>query len=510
MEVEKEKTFKINWYVVALILILVFAFAVRFYFFSLYKNQPVWWDESEHLVMAKHIAFGTPLTGWNATREIIVPLIFAFFFKLFHSEVAVRFSQLLFSMGIVFMTYLVGKEIFNKKIGLIAAFLMSVFYLNLFFTLRLGLEIIGPFFSLLTVYYFWKGYIKKEKQKIFIPLMAVFGVLAFMTNAKEGLLLISLFLFLLFTDKFKFLKNKHLWLAILIGLIVLAPYMLYYYHTVGHPLPRLMTQTASVQARLSEGGWNWNNFFSFPKFFTVYLQWPFFIIFLIGLFFILISLSLGFDLMLKEQAKKNSKYLFLILWAALPLITFSYFLGQSPGAYMEPRFMLEIFPAVFLITSNGFLKIYDWLKSYGKITALIVIILILFTGTFYQLRFGNITIKSKATSYLQVKEAALWMKENSQGDDWIISASVPQTTYYSERSVQGVGMSMNETEFNKIIQKLKPKFMTISAFEPHPKWYYEWPQKHTNSVKVVQAYTTQQNGQQKPLLVIYEFLNYDF
>ncbi|MBU2634235.1 MAG: glycosyltransferase family 39 protein, partial [Nanoarchaeota archaeon] len=225
MEKEK-KEFNFSWYIVLLILILIFAFTVRFYFFSDYKNQPIWWDESEHVLMAKHIAFGTPDTGYNASREIFVPLIFAFIFKIFNSELAVRFFQLLFSVGIVWLTYLVGKEIFNKKTGLIAAFIMAVFHLNLFFTLRFGLEIIAPFFALLTVYFFWKGYVKKENQKVFIPLMAVFAAFAFMSSAKIAFLLISMFLFLLITERFTFFKNKKLWFALIIFLILLTPYML--------------------------------------------------------------------------------------------------------------------------------------------------------------------------------------------------------------------------------------------------------------------------------------------
>ena len=49
---------------------------------------------------------------------------------------------------------------------IVIAFLMSVFYLNLFFTLRLGLEIIAPFLALLTVYFMFN----------FVPFIVVCNV----------------------------------------------------------------------------------------------------------------------------------------------------------------------------------------------------------------------------------------------------------------------------------------------------------------------------------------------
>ena len=506
---EGQKGFKINWYLVALIAVLLVAAGARLYFFDIYKNQPVWWDESEHLLMAKHIAFDTPKTGWNSGREILVPLIFSIFFKIFNSELFVRFIQVLFSLGIVFLTYLVGKEIFDRKIGLIASFMMGVFYLNLFFSLRFGLEMIAPFFALLTVYYFWKGYVKKEKP-LYIFLAAAFGALAFMASSKEGLLFLSILFFLIFTDKFKFLKNKYVWISLLIGLLLLAPSLLYYKNVTGEFLPRGSAVAAAVGGDLSEGQWSWRNFSFFINYFPTFLQLPFFLLFLVGLILVLLTIALGFDLMIKGEEKTTSKYLFLILWAAPPLFAFSYFLGIAPGNYGEPRFMLEIFPAIFLITAQGLMKIYDGIKKSKKGVAIFVILLILVIGAFYQLRLADSTIKGSSTSFLQIRDAALWMRGNSQEGDWIVSASTPQTTYYSERSVQGIAGDLKEEEFKEIVQALRPKFMVVSVFEPHPQWYMEWPNNNPSIVRPVQAYTTGQSGQEVPLLVIYEFINYDF
>ncbi|MEK6852787.1 MAG: glycosyltransferase family 39 protein, partial [Nanoarchaeota archaeon] len=274
-------------YLVFLILILILALAVRIYFFWQFKSQPLWWDESEHMLMAKHIAFGTPSTGWNESREIIVPLIFSFFFKLFQSEVAIRFIQLLLSLAIVFLTYLLGKEMFDKSIGLIASFLMAIFFQFLFWGLRFGYEIFGMVFLLLAILFFWKGYFKKEKN-YYIYLAAVFGALAVMTSSKEGLVALSVFVFLFLSDRFAFLKNKHFWITILVGIALTVPYMLYYKSTTGHFLPRASTTATAVTAAQEAGGWSWSNFFLFSFDMRTMLFLPFLIVFLIGLIYILV------------------------------------------------------------------------------------------------------------------------------------------------------------------------------------------------------------------------------
>jgi len=499
--------YNLDKYKVALVALVIFTILVRFYFFFKYAQQPVFWDESEHLVMAKHIAFDTPLTGWNASREIVLPLIYAFFFKLFNSEIVVRFVQLFFSIAAVLLTYFVGKEIFNKTVGLVAALGMSIFSEFLFWSLRFGLEPIGLTFSLLMILFFWKGYVKKQRQKLFLPLAAAFGALAVMSNAKEGVIIGALFLFLLFTDKFQFLKNKYIWISIVIALLVALPFMVYHYKTVGHPLPRLQTQSEAVSEQRAEGGWSWKNFFGYMAHFDNYLGLSFLIIFLAGLIYMFITLIIGFDLIIKGH-DEILRYVAVLLLAAAPLLLHSYFFGISPGAYLDPRIVLESFPAVFLIAGFGFTKIYDWLSKYKKELAYVIVAFLLIYAVFTQIKVASSTIESKSQSYQQVKESALWIKENSNSSDIVFAASAPQMTYYAERRIEGYPEKQVDYE-QKIIQ-LKPKYMVVSVFEQHPEYVYKWAEREQKAVKVARAYITEENGQQQPLLIVYEFISYEF
>ncbi|MCH7641279.1 glycosyltransferase family 39 protein, partial [Patescibacteria group bacterium] len=308
MEKEMDKKPKFNFYVLGLIVVILFALGVRIYFFSVYYDQPVWWDEGEHLTFAKSFVFDTPNTGWNSNREILAPIVFGLFLKIFNSEVFLRFIHVLLSTGMVYLTYLIGKEMFNKRIALIAALMMSVFYLHLFFTLRFGLEIIGPLFALFSVFFFWKGYVKKIG-KYNLYLAAIFVALAIMANAKEGAIAISIFLFLIFTDKFKFLRDKKVWISIIIILIVFSPFMIYYSNTTEYILPRLAVHSTIIQE--SSSVWDWGHFFFYTTFLDTYFQPPFYLFFLFGVGIIILNLVIGFDLMIKGESKENNKYLFI-------------------------------------------------------------------------------------------------------------------------------------------------------------------------------------------------------
>ena len=106
------------------------------------------------------------------------------------------------------------------------------------------------------------------------------------------------------------------------------------------------------------------------------------------------------------------------------------------------------------------------------------------------------------------------MKENSDINDIIVSASVPQHAYYSERTIYNFNVGglintyENESAFDERIKQVKPRFFIISVFEPGftPKWAYDWAQRHNDTAIPVKAYFADYT-QKQPLLIIYE-MNY--
>ena len=66
-----------------------------------------------------------------------------------------RLPNIIFGSLIVFITFLLGKEIFNRRTGLIAAFLSGLSAFNIFYNIEM--DIIATFFTLLSLYFFIKG-----------------------------------------------------------------------------------------------------------------------------------------------------------------------------------------------------------------------------------------------------------------------------------------------------------------------------------------------------------------
>src|SRR3989344_3270111 len=378
--------------------VILIAFIIRFYYFIQTYNQPLWWDEAEYMSMAKNILYGIPF-DFNPQRPILFPLLISLFLWL--GEGAVRFFiSFLPSLGIVIVTYLLGREIYNKEVGLIASFIMAVFWSLLFDTTRIHADVLGLFFSLLGVYLFWNGYLIKKSVKL-TSLGFLFMVLAFMVKVNMILTVLIVLIFLIITEKLEFLKEKILWKSVIWFFIPLIPFSIYNY----------------------------------LKFNTI-----------------------------------------------LPFIQ----------GYVDPTSLVSKFQSSFNWSILNFAYVYTY-----------KVFFVLFIGSYEQLKYNHELVKVKKNSYEPVKLAGLWIKEHSNKDDLILSKSVTQNTYYSERKTLGVPTDKEE------IKGLKPKYLVISVFEMHTQELLESIEKIKDHLQIVNAYFFDAEGKQ-PVLVVYGFKDYDF
>lgn len=487
MEVAEAKK-RFSLYTLALIAILLFALILRLKYFNL--GQPLWYDEAEYLSIAKNWAYNVPYE-FPRVRPVLFPLVVALLYKIHSgSEFIFRLIELLFSVGGVFLTYLLGKELYNRKIGLMAAFLMSVFYLHIFFSARILVDMPSMAMYTLVAYLFWRGHVKK-KSKPTILLMGILLGLGILLRFPVGIVAFVFLFFLLFTEKLKFVFDRHLWLSAFLCIAILLPYFIWFYFK--------FNQIAIISISYGKGLVIWD----YIRFFPTYLHSPlipnsFFhvliLLFLFGLIVLLANIILGFDLLTKEKKLKSD--LFLLFLILFPFIYFGYFI------HMEPRYMFYIFPGVFIVIGIALLKIYGYIAKYNKAIAISFVFIVLLFSGYHQIKFADFLIKSKENSYIQFKQAGLWLKEYSERDDVIISDGAPQLTYYSERKIIGWG---KEEDFLTYINEVKPRYMILSVLEKSPDWAYAWPQENTDKVKPVQAFYADQQKEQ-PILVIYGFI----
>ena len=112
-----------NPYNLLLVAILIFALILRLRYFILVGNQALWWDEASYGTLAKNLISqkwaGTPIVvGETNIRPLLFPIMWAGLIILKFPESAVRFLlEFIPSILSVFFVYLIGKEVFNKKIA---------------------------------------------------------------------------------------------------------------------------------------------------------------------------------------------------------------------------------------------------------------------------------------------------------------------------------------------------------------------------------------------------------
>jgi 4-amino-4-deoxy-L-arabinose transferase-like glycosyltransferase len=476
----------------ALLGILIISFIILIYYFNLTRSQPLWWDEAEYMSIASKWAFGIPYEV-SPQRPVLFPFFEFLLLKLSLSELLIKFILVLIPAWLcVLLTYLFVKDLYDIKVALIASFITSVSWIHLFYASRLMTDAIGLVFGLLALLFFWKGYIKKQS-KYFIWFTGFFiglSLLIRLTGIMYGAVIL---IFVLFTDKFKFIKNKDLWIMFGIFLLTIFPLFIWDYTTYSNPLAFRSGYGGPQGSSL--GWWMFQLFFDYPEL-------GFFIFFLIG-FVALIPFFISLDQIILGKSHERRNDLFIIISIVFTLAFFIYFVRQG-----ENRWLILMSIGIFVLCAKGIILVYDLVhKNVSKTLALIIILILLPFGAYFQLNHTDQIIKGKIDSYQQVKDSGLWLKENSNKTDIIISASNPQHTYYAQRKV--LSYPVNESDFSGYISKNNPRYLVVSIFEPSvSQWTYDWPQRHNNTLMPVKVYYLDPQ-QQQVAMVIYEFNNYN-
>jgi 4-amino-4-deoxy-L-arabinose transferase-like glycosyltransferase len=537
-----------NWfkdpYAKIFLIILIIAIILRFYLFIQTINQPLWWDAAEYLSAAKRWSIAPQMTDfWYYRRGFLWPLISAGFFITGLGEPGIRFITLLFSVGIIIVSYLLIKEMFNKKLALLTSIGLTLSWAVLFFTARPLTYIPGPFFILTSLYFFYKGYVLKQGNK-YIYISAVFFGLAIFTRMQNLIFLPIFFVFVFLKEKFRFLLNKRLWLSLLIILLILTPLIVVYWQHYGNPLFDILGYNLGVEAfateqivqrGVSEKGMQvvYRHLNDMPylvtgkssSFFGGLIR-PLFLLSFIGFIILLIEIVLGYDIIF--QSFDIQKKLFIALLIVL------FYLGMGYiGAVIYQGYMIPVLPFVFLLASFSLMKIGGAVNSYLKINKkiLYVIIVILFIAILIpNLIWGLQLINIKKTSFKEIKETGLWIKQRSDVNDLVISTSYPQVGYYSERPtyhishvIENLTLAVKAVkerdkitdEEEKILKedlhtyvlRENPRYLTLSIFQNSPPWTYEYPVEYNDTWIPVQAWFADKEKTQA-VAIIYENKNF--
>ena len=487
---------------IILLSIILIAFIIRLYYFNM--NQGVWWDEGEYLTRAKYYA-GSLISDqdlWSPRRPFLLIMLWAFIYKLGGTEIYIKLTELIFSIFGVYFTYLVGKEMYGKKTGIIAALGMSVVNLHLFLTARMLIELPAVTMSTLAIYTFYKYYIKEQTSKYLWLTGLLMGIAGFI-RASTVLVAIPIIAIILINERINFIKNKNIWKMAIAGFLTLFPYLIYLANRY-HTLNVFKKLTGIGEGRFNAPSEAINQIAHLKEYFLLVpyeLKLVFTIFLIVGLF-LFINLFLGFDLLINNKEKGLQRELLLFIWAIIYVLFFGLF---SPS-YSESRYFMYSFPAFFIIAGQGLEKITKLVYKINKNVIIIAITIILIIGLFSQINYGDNLIKSKAYSFAPLNPLGTWIKENSNKNEIMLSNSNQmEIMYYAERRIYGVAGS--EKDIFEAVEKYKPKYIIISTLFPdNPVWQYQYPQKYPEFLTPVFISFYDQE-QKQPAAGVYE-INY--
>jgi len=502
------------------IIILLIAFIIRILVYTKTQDQALWWDAADYMAAAKRWGLGLDTIDiWYYRRGMLWPLIGAFFFKIGLGELSIRFFIVLLSTGIVFATYQLISIMFDKRLALLTSIPIAISWVFIFFTGRPLTNLPATFFFLVALIYFWKGYVLDQGKRYFL-LFGLFYALACLVRMQYVMFAVSFLAMAIVKEKHKFIFNKWLWASILIFAIIFIPQFTMQNTYFGNPIKDLATyylgvggsETGEVGVALAKTSDLFIYFTNIPYvldantagYTSLAVVSLFYILFLIGFFLFFIDLFLGFDKIFTN--KLIQKKFFILFW----MITTFIFLGYI-APHLEQRYIMPLIPFLFMIAVYPIYLVIPKIREKFKIKDIYLMIAICAILIFLLMpnyNFGFNLIESKTLSYNEIKLAGAWIKANSEPSDIIIGGSLPQLSYYSERTVYPLHLGYrreiersDEQGLNQFVLENRPKYYSISTLERDPQWTFEYPGKYLEVLTPVQFY----GPQEQPILIIYQF-----
>ena len=440
---------KVEWGKALFISSLILSIILRFSLLNV--NKGLWWDEAVYLSLGRNILnkkyyIDVIASDKESFRSPFLPLISAFSL-LIDKEIVARLIVLLFSITGMITTYYLGKTLFDRKTGYLAATLLSSFPLYIFFgQMILSESIFVTFFSLSLLTF----YLGIEKEKKYLYYCGFLTGLSFLTKYFALIIPVLYILYILLRRKEKILLKKETWVSIGIFLLTISPWFIlgieYYNNPIGGMIKNIEVYSQAFVQPL--------NFF----FLNIYR--------IFGYCVVLIPISLYF--LLKDR---KPQHVLIVISIILPFLYFS----LSP--HKEMRYLVS-FSSVYAI---GIVYAIRRMKKYETLTISLLIFFII-QGYF----LGYQTIKENEDVGLALKEGSLFLKEITSPDEYVMSESYPYITYYSERIA--VRIPKDKKTFYSLIEEYNIKYIFINVNEPgNPDYFLN--ELRTKNFEEVKSFT---------------------
>jgi len=415
------RTRKIEYF----LLFIILFFSAFFRLFRLDQLLGFWYDQGRDALVIwdlihyrKFFLIG-PVTGIEGIflGPFYYYLIAPFYWIGKGSPVTAASFLSLLTVLAIFLIYLLGKQIYNRKVGLMAAFLYGFSYQQVVFARWLANPNPLPLFTLLTIICLYK-FLEIHNTKYLILSTFLIG-LCLQLEAASAIFFLPSTLIILFWQR-KHLKVKWLFLSFLAFFVTLIPQIYFDFRHEG------VLRNAFKKFLLEEKSFR----LSFLQ--TVHLRLLTYYDVFVGKLltsgggsklFVLALFSATLFFFSKKLFNQGGKML--AIWLFVPLL--GYFFYQGNHGYVWDYYFTGVVPAFFILFSAGICYLFEK-NLIGKVLV-----------SFFMILFLSSNLKS-TVNYLKTgigitlgaqKKAIDWIYQKAQDQPFNADFYVPPQIYYS-------------------------------------------------------------------------------
>ncbi len=335
--------------------------------------------------------------------------------------------------------YLLGKELFDKKTGLIAAVLILFQPIYWFYSNRVLNDVPVILFLTAAFYFFIRGEKRNDNRSLYIS--GFLFAYAMLTKMIAIAALPVVFFYLLLHKRLNFIREKKYWITLTIFIATFSIWLLYNQLTVGYlfPLELFLGRVTPGVHQLDTA--------PFSYFFVMFI--PFLRLPLAILFFF------GVGSMLLTKFRNAS---LLMLWITI------FFTLASLQTVKVDRYIMPIFPAVAIVGGFGLSRIFKYLGS-NKILAQVIVGLIVIMFFYVSFNEAVSMLTRASTSFCGLKETGDYIKSISSEDDTLIAASNTQVKWYSDRNLVPFIPNQSPQEFDEYVKNNSVDYIIVDIWE---------------------------------------------
>jgi len=443
---------KIKEYYLPILITLIGGFLI---FYQLGEVALIEWDESIYAKIAKNVVasgnwldfrwFPQSENPWFEKPPVYIWSTAISYIVFGISEFAARFTSALLGTLGIFVTYLFGKELFSRKVGLISSIVLASTIHWVFQSRNGTMDVAVGFFMLLSLYYFWKAQLQSKEKKWWFLTGVGLG-LTLMTKGVIFIIPVIVMSIYVLIDVYylKAPRKKYFWNSILLLTFAFL----------------LITLPWHLIMLIRHGGDFWNNYFGYhvlartkgieghanPLFWyrVVIRHWfkHWYIVLLAALPTLLFRIYKNLNKSVRDGSASGREELFLIIWAGVTFVVFSASVSKIQW------YIIPIYPALTLINGRFLQVLADYVFNQESLRK--------FKDKLWQLSFGALFISIpvfmlvipdfreqwKISNYLKgLKAACLHMKDISTPEDILYTYELAPgpTLFYSDRVTNSIG-----------------------------------------------------------------------